>query len=535
MWHHDAVLYQVDPLLFLDSDGDGIGDLRGIVHKLEYIRSLGTTTLWLLPVYPSPFRDGGYDVTDHLGIAPRFGDLADFAFLLERAQNLGMRVLVELVMQHTSDQHPWFKEARADRRSKYRDYYIWADAPPDDGLKPIFEGVEDSVWSFDEQAGQYYRHMFYRHEPDLELANPRVREELFRIMAFWLDLGVDGFRIDAVPYMIERARIADPRDDGLWLLKDMHSFAWKRSPGAILMGEADVDAGRYARYFGDDDRLTHLLDFWTNNQLFLALARGEAQPLVEAMHSDLPPSLRRRCAMWLRNNDELDLDRLKPGERQDVLRAFAPDASMRIYGEGIRRRLAPLLDGDPRRLAMAHALLLSLPGTPVLRYGDEIGMGDDLRLPERNSVRTPMQWHDGRNAGFSTADAAALPAPVIDDGAYSFRRINVQAQQWRADSLLARVRGLVQAQLALPETGHDWRVAKFECPCVFGLRYDGRECGDVLLVFANLAADEVRFDVREDDLDAMVEIAADSDYPDTALRPLRLRGYGYRWLRRRHG
>lgn len=535
MWHHDAVLYQLDPSLFLDSDGDGTGDLRGVVRKLEYIRSLGVSTLWLLPIYDSPFRDGGYDITDHLRIAPRFGDVADFSFLLERAQSLGMRVLVELVMQHTSDQHHWFQSARADRRSKYRDYYLWAEEPPDDGLEPVFEGVEDSVWSFDAEAGQYYRHMFYRHEPDLDLANPRVREELFRIMAFWLDLGVDGFRIDAVPYMIERARAADPRDDGLWLLKQMHDFAWKRSPGAILMGEADVDARHYRQYFGDHDRLTHLLDFWTNNQLFLALARRRAQPLEEAMHDDVPPALRRHCAVWLRNHDELDLDRLQPDEREDVLRVFAPERSMRVYGQGIRRRLAPMLEGDPRRLAMAHALLLSLPGTPVLRYGDEIGMGDDLSLPQRTSVRTPMQWHAGHNAGFSSAEAGALPAPVIADGPFAYARVNVQDQQWAAGSLLSRVRGLVQAQLALPETGHRWRQAKFDCPSVFGLRYDAAEGDDSLLVFANLDETDVAFDVREDDLTALVEVACDAPYPANGLTPLQLRGYGYRWLRRRHG
>lgn len=535
MWSHDAVLYQIDPSLFLDTNGDGRGDLRGIERQLEYVRSLGVSTIWLLPFYCSPFRDGGYDVTDHLAIDPRFGDVADFSILMERAESLGLRVLVELVMQHTSDQHPWFQQARRDRRSRYRDYYIWSDEPVDDGLKPIFPDVEDSVWSWDEEAGQFYRHMFYSHEPDLNIANPNVREEIHRIMGYWLRLGVAGFRIDAVPYMVERARVANPEHDGLWLLNDMYKFAWKRVPGAILMGEADVAVHKYTEYVGNRDRLTHLLDFWTNNHLFLALARERAKPLEDALHRDHDPVSRLRHALWLRNHDELDLEQLSPEEREEVISVFAPDPDMRAYGRGIRRRLAPMLDGDPARLAMVHALLMSFPGTPVLRYGDEIGMGDDLSLPERLAVRTPMQWTAGRHGGFSSADADQLVAPPIAEGAFGYQKINVESQAWRSDSLLSRIQKMVQARLALPEMGGGWRPARFDEPRVLGMRYDDEQTGASLLAFANLSRDAVAFGVDETDVAPVIDVLCDAPYAAPSLDSLEINGYGYRWVRRRQG
>ncbi|RPE76906.1 alpha-amylase family glycosyl hydrolase [Vulcaniibacterium tengchongense] len=536
MWYHDTAIYQIDPSLFADGDGDGCGDLRGITDRLEYVRSLGFSTIWLLPFYRSPFRDGGYDVSDHLSVDPRFGDIADFAALVERAEALGLRVLVELVMQHTSDRHPWFQRARSDRHSPYRDYYVWADEPVDDGLKPIFPGVEDSIWTWDEAAGQYYRHLFYRHEPDLNLANPAVREEMYRTMAYWLRLGVAGFRVDAVPYMIERARQADPRDDGLWLLDDLHAYAWQRAPGAVLLGEADVQVDQYRAYLGDEDRLSHVLDFWVNNHIFLALARRRARPLYEALERNRPPPPRSRRAVWLRNHDELDLEQLSPEDREEVMRQFAPDPDMRIYGRGIRRRVAPMLDGDPARVAMAHALLFSLPGIPVLRYGDEIGMGEDLSRPERNAVRIPMQWHDGKNGGFSTAPEDRLVVRPVAEGPFGYRRTNVEAQQWRPGSLWARTRDLARTRAALREMRGDGRPAKFECASVFGLRYDDPVGGDSLVALVNLAPEPVEFELREDDLDALVDVVADAGYDGAPPPPrIRLNGYGYRWLRRRRG
>ncbi|KGO97824.1 alpha-amylase family protein [Novilysobacter defluvii] len=533
--HADSVIYQIDPALYLDSNGDGWGDLPGITRRLDYIRSLGVSTVWLLPFYRTPYRDHGYDVSDHLSVDPRFGDIADFVALMERAEQLGLRVLVELVVQHTSDQHPWFQEARRDRNSRYRDWFIWADEPVDMGVEPMFPPEQDSVWTWDEEAGQYYRHTFYPHQPDLDLANPEVRREVYRIMAFWLRLGVAGFRVDAVPHMLERSRAANPEHDGFWLLDDMHRFAWTRSPGAILMGEADVEAEQYPRYFGGGgraDRLTHLLDFAINNRLFLSLARQEGAPLEEALTSHQPGGPRTRQAMWLRNHDELDLGQLTGAERGEVMRAFAPDESMRIYNRGIRRRLAPMLDGDPDRLAMSYALLLSLPGTPVLRYGDEIGMGEDLSLEERNALRTPMQWDAGPNGGFSTAAAGDLAAPLVADGRFGFQQVNVEDQAWRPGSLLDRIRRMIQVRLALHEIAGDCRTARHDCPGVFGLRYDGEDSS--LLALVNLTGEPQQVRVREDDLRGeLVDVLFDAPYRGCDAAALRLNPWGYRWLRRR--
>lgn len=530
LWRHDESIYQLDPSLFLDDDGDGCGDLRGITRRLRYVRSLGIGTVWLLPFFRSPFRDHGYDVSNHLEVDPRFGDVADFVELVEAADRLGMRVLVELVMQHTSIDHPWFQAARSDRDSPWRDFYIWADEPPETDQEPIFPGVEDSIWTWDERAGQFYRHLFYSHEPDLELGNPKVRREMYRIMAYWLRLGVAGFRVDAAPYMVERAKRADPRLDGLWLLEDMQRFARRRTPGAVLMGEADVDVEHYRAYLADGRRLTHLLDFWINNHLFLALARGEAAPLQEALrrHGDAPANARH--AMWLRNHDELDLGQLDPREREEVRGAFAPDPAMWIYDRGIRRRLATMLGGDVARIAMAHALLASLPGVPVLRYGEEIGMGDDLSLRERHAVRTPMQWTPRANGGFSTAPRNALPAPPIAEGPFGFPARNVEDQERRDDSLLARTRRLLNVRLATEEFRGRCRAARIDRPAVLALRYDtGDSC---LLAFVNLSAGPQDLQVREDDVREVDEVLSDRPYPPPALPALELGPWGYRWLRR---
>lgn len=533
LWYRNAVIYQIDPSLFRDADGDGWGDLRGITERLDYVRSLGATCVWLMPIYTSPFKDGGYDVSDHLAIDPRFGDFADMVALLEKAEELGIHVLVELVVQHTSDQHPWFQHARRDRNSPYRDYYVWADEPHETEVKPIFPTVEDSVWTWDEEAQQYYRHCFYRHEPDLNHANPKVREEMYRIMAFWLRLGVSGFRVDAAPYMIERAKAADPREDGHWLLDDMREFVAMRRPEAVLLGEVDVEPELYSEYFGDGDRMTLLLDFWVNNHLFLALARGEAEPVTRALEEQPVPPEHAQYALWLRNHDELDLERLTENEREEVMQAFAPEKHMRAYHRGIRRRLAPMLGGDERRIAMVHSILFSLPGTPILRYGEEIGMGDDLSRPERLSVRTPMQWSDGPNAGYSLGDPKRFPAPVIDDGPFSYRDVNAYAQTLRDDSLLKRTSEMVRMRLSLREIGFGTcRPARVDCKQVLALRYDN---GSTVLMLANLGDRDVEVTVEEDDLHDLVDILDDCEYPRPQGRPLvvQLRGYGYRWMRRK--
>ena len=535
-WHRNAVIYQIDPSLFRDSNGDGRGDLRGVADRLDHLRALGANCIWLLPFYKSPFRDAGYDVSDHLSVDPRFGDIADFIHLMERAEELQLRVLIELVVQHTSVDHPWFQHARSHRDSPYRDWFLWSDEPVEvEGVEPIFPGIEDSIWTWDEQAGQYYRHVFYSHQPDLNVANPAVRAEIARIMAYWLRLGIAGFRVDAVPHMVEVARAADPRKDGLWILDDMRDVIARRNPDAVLMGETDVPVSKYDEYFGNGQRLNLLLDFWVNNHLFLALARGEGEPLARALTERKPPPPHSRFGVWLRNHDELDLEQLSPQEREEVMAAFAPDDDMRIYGRGIRRRLAPMLGGDDARIAMAHALMLSLPGVPILRYGEEIGMGDDLSLPERRSVRTPMQWSDTRNGGFSSADAGDLVAPPISDGAFGYPARNVEAEMPQPDSLLGRTIAMVGCRLGIREMGCPYRLARFECRPVFGVRYDDEEGGSVVVALINLGGEPVEFALREDDLLELVDVLRDRDYPTPEGKPPRiaLGPYGYRWMRRK--
>ncbi|MFC0676354.1 alpha-amylase family protein [Lysobacter korlensis] len=533
LWHRNATIYQVDPSLFKDGDGDGCGDFRGLRSRLDHLRLLGADCLWLMPFYRSPFRDGGYDVVDHLDVDPRFGDITDFIAMMERADELGIRVMVELVVQHTSDQHPWFQQARCDRNSRYRDYYIWSDEPVDTGVSTAFPGVEDGVWTWDEQAQQYYRHVFYSHQPDLNIANPRVREEICRIMGFWLRLGVCGFRIDAASYMMRSASNADPRDGGLWWLNEMRDYVRQRSPSAILMGEADVGVHEYSEYFKDGRRLTWLLDFWLNNHIFLALARGRAQPLNDAIETRSPAPGFCSHVQWLRNHDQLDLDQLQPEERKEVLAAFAPDEDMRIYGHGVRRRLAPMLGGDARRIAMAHSLLFSLPGVPIVRYGEEIGMGDDLARPERLAVRTPMQWSRRRNGGFSAAAADELVVAPVDDADYGYARVNVEAQLGVPGSVLSQTQTFIRTRQGMRELIGDACLAKCDAPSVFGVRYDEPETGSVAVLFTNLGAEPVSFEFDAPDLTTLVDVLSDRPYPPIEGSPLRIEmdGYGYRWLR----
>ncbi|HSX91967.1 MAG TPA: alpha-amylase family protein [Hydrogenophaga sp.] len=535
-WYRSAVIYQADVTHFQDSDGDGVGDLAGLVERLPYLRGLGVTCLWLTPFYASPFRDGGYDVADHMAIDPRLGTMADMVAVLEAAENLGIRVIVDLVAQHTSDQHPWFQAARRDRHSRYRDYYVWSDEPEATDVKPIFPTVENSVWAWDEAAGQYYRHVFYRHEPDLNLAHPAVREEIFRIMAFWLRMGVAGFRVDAASHMIERAKLADPRDDGYWLMNELRAFVQARNPEAVLFGEVDVPPRDYARYFGDGDRLSLVSNFWLNNHLYLALARGAAEPLQRALRRQPRAPAGAQYAVWVRNHDELDLERLSPSERQEVLDRFAPEPGMRIYDRGIRRRLPPMLDGDADRIALTHAIVMSLPGTPIVRYGDEIGMGDDLSLAERHAVRTIMQWSDESNAGFSTVAPEQLDLPLIDKGPFRYQRVNVYQQALDDRSLLARIGKMARARIGSPAMGSGhFRVLGTDCPSVLAIEHRGRLPQETLITLANLAPKAVRFALPGRALETLVDVLCDGPYARSDSQPgrLTLHANGYRWLRRR--
>ena len=532
LWYRNAVIYQIDPSLFRDSNGDGCGDLRGITERLDYIRGLGCTAIWLMPFYQSPFEDAGYDISDHLQVAERFGDLADIVALLEKAEELGLHVIIELVVQHTSSEHRWFQEARRDRDSPYRDYYIWADEP-DDAIEPIFPTVEDSVWTWDEQAGQYYRHLFYKHEPDLDLTNPRVIHEIERIMSFWLRLGVSGFRIDAAVHMVRQAGGGDLRQ-GYWLLEHMRDFVTMRRPKTVLLGEIDTDPEKYIEYFGDEaDRVTLLLDFWVNNHLFLALARQQAEPLCRALNSQpLPPS-HSQYALWIRNHDELSLDRLEEDERNEVLDTFAPDQNMRAYNRGIRRRLAPMLDGDERRIAATHALLFSCPARRSSATARKSAWATISSA--RNGWRCARRCNGPTrpNAGFSCIDAQRLIAPVIDEGPFAFDRVNVFAQTLRSDSLMARTGNMIRTRIGLREIGiGKRRTVEVDDPSVFAIRHDN---DSTVLMLVNLADRETTVTITDDDLQDMVDVLADCDYGQPEGTPLQLRlgPYGYRWLRRK--
>ncbi len=538
LWYKHAVIYCLDVETFQDSDGDGTGDFRGLTGRLDHVTSLGATALWLLPFFPSPNRDNGYDVSDYYGVDPRLGTLGDFVDFVRAARERGIRVIIDLVVNHTSDQHPWFQAARNDPDSPYRDYYVWSDEKPadaDEGV--VFPGVQESVWTYDEEAGAYYYHRFYEHQPDLNIANPAVREEIRKIMGFWLELGVSGFRLDAAPFLVEvkEEHVAEREPDAPHeLLRHLREFlSWRRGD-AVLLAEANVEMAKIPQYFGDGNKMHMLFHFMANQRLFLALTRGEAAPLVEGLQAppEIPESA--QWAHFLRNHDELDLGRLSDRERAEVFAEMAPDPDMQLYGRGIRRRLAPMLGGDRRRLELAYSLMFSLPGTPVLRYGQEIGMGDDLSLEERNSVRTTMQWTPEENGGFSSAPAEKLVRPAIRQGRYGYPVLNVRDQQRDADSFLNWMERLVRVRRECPEWGWGaWRMLETGEPSVFAHRCEWR--GGVVIAVHNLADHprDVTLTVEEPEAEHLVDLLGDRRYEpvDGGFHRVQLEGFGYRWFR----
>lgn len=515
-----TAIYQIDPYLFRDAEQHGWGTLDGITEKLDYLKWLGISHLWLLPFFRSAGRDGGYDVIDHCAIDPRLGDEAAFARLVSAARARGIGIIVELVMQHTSELHPWFQAARAgDARFARR--YIFTDAPPADSPPPMFPPIESSVWTWDGFVRRFYRHRFYAHEPDLEIGEPAVREEIARIMRFRLERGVAGFRVDAISFMVERACHADPRDDGLWLLEELRREAQRQLPRPVLIGEADVKADRYHTYLSGDRRLTHLLDFHLNNHIFLALARADASEIARTLAEYGPHANASERIVWLRNHDELDLDQLSPDEREEVLQRFAPEARMRIYDRGIHRRLAPMLRGNADALAMAHALLLSLGQPVALRYGDEIGLGEDRELPERLAVRIPMQWHDGPGGGFCDVPELAWRKPRRE-GPFGYSRINVAAQM-HEPSLLTRLREMLRVRRGLPQFNQPPRCQPCSAPGLLALRFAGPPHD--LLALVNLSPEPVRMDGP-----LRIHRTVLSRNFLQGEEPPRLNGYGYAWL-----
>ena len=392
LWYKNAVIYCLSIGTYLDTDGDGIGDFRGLMSRLDYLQGLGVTAIWLMPFQPSPGRDDGYDIADYYGVNPRYGTLGDFVEFTQGCKQRGLRVLIDLVVNHTSDQHPWFQEARRDPRSKYRDWYVWSKKKPKNAASGVvFPGVQKTTWSYDDVAKAYYFHRFYDFQPDLNTSNPEVQAEILKIMGFWLQLGVSGFRMDAVPFVIasKGAKVAKPVEN-YEMLRTFSQFLSWREGDAIILAEANVLPDTDMRYFGvAGERVQMMFNFDVNQHLFLAMATADCRPLKKAMNSTKPRPATAQWGLFLRNHDELDLGRLAEKERNAVFAAFGPDPDMQLYNRGIRRRLAPMLEGDRRRLELAYSLMMTLPGTPVIRYGDEIGMGDNLKLPERNCARTP--------------------------------------------------------------------------------------------------------------------------------------------------
>ena len=453
-WYKNSVFYEVYLRAFFDSNGDGHGDLRGLEQKLDYLKDLGVDCIWLLPIYPSPLRDDGYDISDYYGVLPTYGTLADFRALVEAVHERGMRLIVDLVLNHTSDQHPWFQSARSSRTSPYRDYYVWSDSDQKyQGARIIFLDTEKSNWTWDEQAGQYFWHRFYSTQPDLNYDNPAVRAEMLNVMKFWMDQGIDGFRADAVPYLFEREGTnCENLPETHAYLKELRRYLEDHYPGRVLLCEANQWPEDVRPYFGDGDEFHMGFQFPAMPRIFKSIRAGNASSLVEILKRTPPIPDNCQWCTFLRNHDELTLEMVTEQDRQWMWREYAPLPRMRL-NLGIRRRLAPLLDNDQRKLALAFSLLFSLPGSPILYYGDEIGMGDNIQLDDRNGLRTPMQWSSGATAGFSTASPSQLYLPLIQDPVFGAQQVSVAGQQQDQGSQLNLVKRMIAARKQHPALG----------------------------------------------------------------------------------
>jgi maltose alpha-D-glucosyltransferase / alpha-amylase len=533
LWYKHALIYNFPLSGFLDGNGDGVGDFAGAARRLDYLQGLGVTAVWLAPFQPSPMRDHGYDVCDYYGVDPCYGSLGDFVEFSRACKQRGIRLIIDLVVNHCSDQHPWFQMAVEDPDGPYYDYFIWADKKPADAEEGVvFPGVQKSTWTYNRKVRKYYYHRFYEFQPDLNMANPEVQQEVLKIVGFWLELGVSGFRIDAVPFLIAREgiNVKDP-EPAYSLLRDIRALAQWRKGDAVLLAEANIPVETAAEYFGDDgERLHMIFNFPVNQTLFYALATADAGPLREKLEASRGIPATAQWANFLRNHDELDIGRLPEDQKRAVFDAFGPEENMQLYERGIRRRLAPMLGGDRRRIELANSLMMTLPGTPVIRYGDEIGMGDDLSLSERDAARTPMQWSDGKNGGFSTSDEPILPP--IQGGPYGFEILNVAEQRSQQDSLLNWMERIIRMRKELPEIGWgDYRVLDTSAG-VLALRYDWQEH---VSVFVHNLEDRRREVTIEpgDRIGRLTCVLTHESYEpeDDDKYPVVLEPYGYRWLR----
>lgn len=537
LWYKNAVIYCLSVGSYMDANGDGIGDFQGLMRRLDYLHGLGITAIWLMPFQNSPGRDDGYDISDYYQVNPAYGTLGDFVEFTHGAKQRGIRVLIDLVVNHTSNEHPWFQSARRDPGSKYRDWYVWSDRKPanaDKGM--VFPGVQKTTWSHDSVAKAWYFHRFYDFQPDLNTSNPEVQAEILKIMGFWIQLGVSGFRMDAVPFVIgtKGADVKTPREQ-YDMLRSFREFLQWRVGDSIILAEANVLPKTDIQYFGEaGDRMQMMFNFQVNQNLFYALASADTRPLIKAMmHTEARPESA-QWGMFLRNHDELDLGRLSDRQRQQVFDAFGPRPEDQLYGRGIRRRLAPMLGGDRRRLELAYSLMFTLPGTPVVRYGDELGMGDDLSLTERTCCRTPMQWSTEPHGGFTKSDKPVVP--VISQGPYGYQHINAADQRRDPNSLLNWTERIIRMRKEVPEVG--WGAFKALATgddAVLALRYDWRK--NSVLFLHNFAAEprEVEFSAGLPGEDGQLLInLLSSDHSRAGKRGRHrvcLDAYGYRWYR----
>lgn len=530
-WWRTAFIYNLDVKSFMDWDDDGVGDLEGLSHRIDYLAALGVTCLWLAPFYSSPNKDNGYDVSDFYGIDDRYGHHGDFVEVVRTAHDRGMRVIVDLVVNHTSDQHPWFRSARSSPDSPYRDFYVWRDEIPSDAPANVFPDAEDGIWFWDEEAGAYYEHNFYRHQPDLNFANPEVREEIAKVVGFWLEVGVDGFRVDAVPYLIEPGA-ADEHE----YLRLLRGYISRRKGEAMMLGEVNVPRDEQLAFFGgsDADELSMQFDFIGNQRMYLALARQDPTPLVEAIESRPAITTGSQWANFARNHDELTLDQLSDDERDEVFAAFAPEESQRIHGRGITRRLPPMLDGDPRRIRLVYSLIFTLPGAPVLYYGEEIGMGENPEIRGRSAVRTPMQWSDAENGGFSRAARRRLVAePPV--GPYGPEHVNASDQVKDPESLFSFVRELAALYRRSPEIGWgDYERLATDDAAVFAHRMSGSTGQTLALHNFSAGPTSVRVDLPgAAEGWSLVDVRGKAQHAVTegGAVTLELEGYGAEWFR----
>ncbi|MBX3619645.1 MAG: alpha-amylase family protein [Rhizobacter sp.] len=537
LWYKNAVIYCLSVNSYMDANADGIGDFSGLMRRLDYLHGLGVTAIWLMPFQTSPHRDGGYDISDYYNVDARYGTLGDFVEFTHAAKQRGIRVIIDLVVNHTSDQHPWFQQARQDPQSKHRHWYVWSNKKPRHAASGlVFPGVQKSTWTYDEVAHAWYFHRFYDFQPDLDTANPEVQAEILKIMGFWIQQGVSGFRMDAVPFVIStKGADVDKPVEQYDMLRLLREFLQWRQGDSIILAEANVLPDTDLAYFGDDGERMHMMfNFQVNQHLFYALATADTRPLVKALEATKPRPATAQWGIFLRNHDELDLGRLTPEQKEAVFQAFGPDPDMQLYDRGIRRRLAPMLQGDRRRLELAYSLQFTLPGTPVIRYGDELGMGDDLSLPERTCARTPMQWSDEPHGGFTKHDTPVLP--VISGGAFGFEHINAAEQRRDPNSLLNWTERIIRMRKEVPEIGWgDFEILDAHDPQVLVMRYDWRNNSVLFVHNFDGTPREISFRSGVDGQagQALINLLSTdhSRADDDGQHCVLIEAYGYRWYR----